>query len=67
MNSVTNSVQRGTPDAAPLLKIQGAGPRINVSGYRKPDYGTPSQTVKPQADPKKAAAPGVGRLIDVTA
>ena len=67
MSKASRSVQYGTPDAAPLLKIQGAGPRINVSGYRKPEYGTPAKTVRPPpAQTQKTGKAGVGRQVDIT-
>lgn len=68
MSSAPKAIQYGTPDAAPLLKIQSAGPRIDVPGYRNISHSSSGRTAKPRpAQAKKTGKPGVGRLVDVTA
>lgn len=68
MAKAPSSVERGTPIPAPLLRIHGAGPRYDVPGARKPEFGTRVETVKPQASGNKNAnRPGVGGLVDLSA
>ena len=68
MSKIPSSVQYGTPISAPLLRLPGAGPRYDVPGTRKPQFGSPVETVKPKtSESKSGKKPGIGDLVDLTA
>jgi hypothetical protein len=67
MGKVSRVAQYGAPVAAPLLQLPGAGPRYDVPGAAKPEFGKAAKTVAPQKikdkTPEKA---GAGPKVDVT-